>query len=291
MENILVLQKNGKSFVNISSYQQSNYLVNGKSLTSCPGNTNWGMIDGEVKSITKEITGGQKLEKFILREPFRENPGKLQLELPPESFEYDKEDYEYIGENSEFYEPVYLPGETIIINENFLIVDKDCEPVILPDYVKIDFPYSFEKYPETWYKYPCSISAENIFNFLINELEPILINNQDKFAYNLYKNIYILDVSIKVDLPKFLYKTEYRQKIYCKKKEAVVIKWRLEPFLYITAKRDKTEGILIPQICGDNYDDLLNKKNKYIDSIVKKFDITSFSVCEHCKGLGIIQNE
>lgn len=304
---IHVLQKNKCSYLNIGSYDHENYIVNGcKKLQICPGNSQWGMVSCIVKTLQRIIPPGNILEKYVLKEEYvNSDKCNLPKELPSNTFEVDYDDdgdrtvisKEY-GAFYDCYNPKYISGELSYANVEFVIIDKDCEPVELPPYVKVKFPDSLIHHPETWHKYPCYISAVDLFNLIYPELKNVCEVNSERLNMSDYKNIGILEISIKIQLPKSLQKKvsySYYPTIRSKKPKTAYKTPTSISYNFLRIVRDHKEykdgSLLVGEISADNYEELKQKINKYIKDLVSLIDIPLMTICEYCKGLGLITNK
>lgn len=294
MENtkLTVLEKDGSSYVEIGYYKS--YLINDKPLQLCPGNEKWAFIDSTITSIKRPHTLPTKIIGYKLKSKYS-NLVDMPEELPAESFDVDCDGSLY-GEYNEFYEAMRTTPEIKYTDIEFQVIDLNCEPINLPEYVQIKFPDNLRNYPQTWHKYPCYISASKVFDILYDKVVNIVDSSDKKYGRDNYKNIQTLEVweNVPVNFPLHKriieYATTKKGKNKVKNIQETIRKIRVFR-LYGTYKLDReidsdTE-ILIQSISGENYQHLQKNLEDYIQSFIILLDSKKREVCPHCKGTGI----
>lgn len=293
-QKIHVLEYKGRSYIHIEYMNISTLLVNNQVPQECVGNKRWCFINGSVNTIQQKMSGKSKLDKFVIKEHFQKHINTLPLEVPSYSFNYDEDECQYVGNNVEFYEPVYTQEPDTFVDLEFIVIDKDCKPVDLPPYIHVNFPHDLDNYPETWHKYPCSIGARDVFKLLLPKIEEISRDKKTSnvYEFHIYDSLELIDVKLRIPLPEKL----ITSKVYKigKKKFTEEYKYNKLPFIRIAVNYKENIGgpfLQIEHIEGNNYKDLQKKIDDFINGIVDMFDIGKYVVCEHCHGHGLINIE
>lgn len=296
-EKILVMMKNGVSYVKLGSYGSFNgsFVINGVDATPAPGDKNYAMFEGEVTSLERKRTSPRKVVGYALYSRYKEIT-QLPHELTADAFTRD-EDGDLCGENAEFYHAVYDEPQPYLEPVEFEIIDRDCEPVAIPSYVTIEFPNNISRYRETQHKYPCRIGAETVFNLLWDRIEEVVNTSDGRLTMDAYKNIQTLTVSERVAIPyhqtttRTYYPTLRSRK---PKTETVAVRWKtLKIFDVCGPKYSNSSGKSNPvsMIRGENYADLTEKLEAYTQTFLTKLEGGKREVCRHCRGEGIVELE
>lgn len=290
---IIVLEKDGISYIHFrSKHFENQYLVNGKPPVKCPGNAEYAMIEGKVEKIEKIIYPVRNVIKFRLKEQY-EAITNLPKELPKETFKRD-EYGDWYGENIEFYEPVYDDPPPKYEPIDFLVIDRNCEPVKMPHYVKVDFPYNLRHYPEVHHKYPCYIDRKDVYNLVKDRIIKVVDNSSGKYTRTNYSNIQTMTIYEVIEIP---FRCERKEVIPARTKrgkdkyKTVIEKTKkVKLFEIVGDYRTNDEDVIrIESIRGNNYEELMKNLEEYIQSFLSIFDKTKRIVCPHCKGEGILE--
>lgn len=296
-DKIIVMMKDGVSYVKLGSYGSfgGSYVINGVDAEPAPGDKSYAIYEGEVTSIERKRTMPRKVVGYALYSRYKEIT-QLPHELPADAFTRD-DDGDLEGENAEFYHAVYGEQQTYLEPVNFEVIDRDCEPVPIPSYVVIEFPNNISRFRETQHKYPCRIGAEAVFNLLWDRVEEVVKASDGRLTMDAYKNIQTLTVSERVAIPYHQTTTRsYYPTLRSRKPkiETVVVRWKtLKIFDVCGPKYSNSSGKSNPvsMIRGENYADLAEKLEAYIQSFLTKMEGGKREVCRHCRGEGIVDVE
>jgi hypothetical protein len=209
---------------------------------------------GTINKIQKKVFSEKKVLYFLL-DNILEGVKALPQKLPAKAFEYNNKTKQFEGFGSKYYTPVYdEPFE--LIDLEMVILDEDCEPFYLSDLIVVfDYnckdsikysPFGHIKFDFSKYKYKCSIASWRIMNVLKEEI--------NKNFYGSF--IFMSDKSGRFIL---LYN---------------VIKNSISNLEVVIAISENNEYGFerIEQIEGENYQDVKNKLDLYIKSIISKID-------------------
>lgn len=296
---LLVLQHKNKSYIKTHyNMDLDSYLINGERVERCKGNLSYCHYDGVVKTIQREVDGGNELVKWVLKSEWKTLPeDSFPREYPAEHFSnvYDDDDYdEGDGAKKTFYTPEYSPRETILQDVSFEVIKVDCAPVTLPPYIHVKFPASLDEFPEFQYQFPCCITYTDVYDIVHTAIENYVKENHEFFRMDNFKSIQTLKVERKILIPDSLQKpetVEYYPNFHSKKPKTKTVtyteKW--VPVLALVGKYDnKRDHEQINNIEGNNYQDCKGKLENLIKYYLSKLDPKNMCICESCKGTGIV---
>ena len=282
-----VMLKDGKSYVKLDGYRSGKFLINGVEPVKCKGNPSWAEVNGDITEIKKLVKKPAVLKEFNLRSKF---VGKTTLLLTKDADSFYRDDYDWLGEDVEFYEPVYNEPEIIETIEEFEVIDRNCMPVSMPNYIKVEFRNNIAKYPETQHLYPCSINYKEVYDRVHDRLVAIVRSNPDRLICDDYKNIQTLTIQEIITVPYHAEKTvHYYPTMRSKKMKKKIVQEtkRNAEILKIVGEYKSNTAIQVASVSGDNYADLQIKLEEYIQSFEQILSFDSHEVCDKCKGTGI----
>lgn len=290
-EKIIVMQKGGVSYVKLSSYGMSAYLINGIEPVVAPGNSNFAMVDGEITRIERKKTATRSIIGYALYDRYKEIT-QLPHGMPAGAFTRD-EDGDLCGENAEFYRAVFDNPQPTLDPVDFEIVDRDCAPVAIPHYVTIDFPNNIARYPETQHKYPCRIGAETVFNMLWDRVKERVDASAGHYTMDSYKSIQTLTVNERIEIP--FHQTrqvEYypTQRSRNTKTRTEVVKTRTVKVFEVCGPKYSNSGgkACVQSIRGENYAELQANLEAYIQTFLAELTEGRRQLCEKCRGEGVL---
>lgn len=293
-----VLEKGGMSYVELD-WRRNDTRINGEKAIACPGNDKWAMVEGKITSLeyVRQVQG--EVTGFRLADRYR-NLVALPETQPLDAFERAVDCGGIAGELSEFYEVVRAePTEETEVLE-WQVINLDCEPMQMPDYVQAKFPDSLRQYPQTWHKYPCYITMPNVFSLVYDKVAEAVDGSDRKYERDNYKNIQVLEVweNVPVNFPlhRRVVRIATTKKGKDKVEEIPETVRKIPVFkLYGTYKTDREfrgtdVGMQIQAIHGESYGDLQKKLEEYVQSfLIILLDGAKREVCPHCKGTGIVE--
>lgn len=294
-DKIIVMEKDGVSYVKLSSYGGfgSSYVINGEAAVPAPGDNNYAMVNGTVTSIEIKRSRPRSIVGYTLYDRYKEIT-QLPHELPAEAFTRD-DDGDLCGENAEFYRAVYSEPETYLEPVEFEIIDRNCEPVKMPHYVTIEFPNNIARHRETQHKYPCFIPGKVVFELLWDRVKERVDKSDGKYVMSGYENIQTLSVNERIAIPyhatttRSYYPTARSRK---PRTETVQLRWKeVNVFgIYGPVYSQPPAGKEVtPTIRGKDYADLQANLEAYINSSLSRMEGGKREVCRHCRGEGIVE--
>jgi hypothetical protein len=293
----IVMQHKGVSYFKSDSYLMRGealrrVIINGVAgaVVPCPGDAQWGMFDGEIKSITTPGAPYSKTIGYRLKDIYRDVTS-FPRTLEANAFVWDEDEEDTVPAEigalykSDFYEAV---SETITpepVEIAFEVIARDCEPIARPDGVKTDFPASLREYPETWHKHPCSIDGDALFVLAVQRLKSAITGREHDFALTDYSSIGTVTLS-RVMSHKPL---EYTYNIGKKTKRASKTKSQFELFKLSKPRSSYTEGAIVPsRMEGKDWADLEPKITQFVSMILSYVQPESVCVCPQCDGNGFL---
>lgn len=287
---LTVLKKGGVSYLEIAHYYASGYRINGVEPTPCPGNKGWVMVEGDVRSVDRVIPPANELIGFKLKVEY-EGLSELPKTLPKEVFEWDSEECEWVGERSPLYEPTYQQTPSGLQPVEFEVVDYDCEPVAMPEYVTVDFPNNLRFYRAVQHKYPCHVKYDEVFKLVAEAVVDATKKHPGLYEVTDYRNIQLLAVSVLIEKPP----VQVRKKDLWSKRP----KWTTVTETHAKRKvldivgnyKSENNSERIVAISGENYADLLKKLGAYIQGFVDRIDPRKWCLCSKCSGEGVVLAE
>ena len=292
---IIVMEKDGVSYIKLGSYGSFNgsYVVNGEVAQPAPGDSSYAIVSGKVTSIEQKRTQSRRVIGYELYDRYKEIT-QLVHELPADSF-YRDDDGDLVGENAELYRPVYDSPLPYLEPVEYEVIDKDCEPVTIPSYVVIDFPNNIGKYREVQHKYPCFISAKDVFNILYDKVAEHVAESDGKFVMDGYRNIQSLRVDERVAIPYYETRTRQYYPTARSRKPKVLteqVKWKQVRVFEVCGpaySSYKESNKRTEIIRGLNYAELQSNLEAYIQSYISQLTGGKREVCQHCRGEGIVE--
>jgi len=289
LDTIKVLKKDGVSYAEIGR-GILDYLVNGQHPVICRGNSNWCQVDGDITSIERELPAEQELVGFRLKDEYA-SVTNLPQEQPISAFAWSDDDYEWVGEHVELYQPVYrdIPRGTEAIP--FEVIDIDCEPVALPDYVKVDFPANVREYRQIHHKYPCRIAMTDVFRLVRKAILEHIAKHKGVFRISDYERLQTMSVDVVVTIPEEIRKPRKVQDILSRRpkwKTVVDTDKSVRVLDIVGDYQNKHDSIQITKVHGENYADLQTNLAAYIATFIDKLDPRRWQVCPHCRGEGVV---
>jgi hypothetical protein len=268
--------------------------VNRKDVHLCP-DQKWLQCDEKPITIETLVVPSQKLAGYRRKEEF----AGLDIGVPSTvDIEYFRDTYD--GEYSHrehnefysFYEGIYEQPEPYwqTLDNEIIIASLDAEPTPFDFPVRVSPPECFSKYPEVHYQFPCSITSDNLFDYLYDKVQSVVKASKNLTMDN-YKSIKTFTVK-----RRFVYSEpkEKRRDIsrwgakkpkYEKYKESEI--WT--NIFSIRGASYKTEygdyGV-VPTIEAKNYAELKVLVDEYINTLLDQLDDNKIQECHHCKGRG-----
>lgn len=284
-----VLKKDGTSYIELGYYSDG-YLVNGKPLVQCPGNKNWGMIEGDITSIEKIIPGGRKHTGFTLKPEFRGIVSNLiETNLTPDTLIYDYETNEWAGTHAELYNATYEDLPDVLEDIEFEVIDYDCEPVQIPAYVHIDFPANLRFYQCVHHKYPCHIKMPQVFDLVASAIVAEAKKYPALYSLHDCRNIQVLGVDVTIDIqPKVERRDTNPFGKRPKWKNVTITTLKKRIFSIVGTYNNKTDSEQIEEVRGANYEELQENLRIYIEGFTSRIDPRRWHVCDKCDGSGLI---
>lgn len=293
------MKKDEMSYVEVGSF--GSFKINNSIWPKCPGNGAWAMKEEPVITI-EEITRGPKpLLHWRLIEKYN-GIVDLPLTLPKEATPYDRGACDCTPWNEDeckfdpgFFEAVYGDSPEILIPCGFEIVDNDCEPILVPNYVKVLFPACLKEHPRTWSKFPCSIKAEKIWEMVIKAILPIV--KSSPFLVILQEHISIghlvIGEKMSVSFPSKT-KERYRPMRNSDKTLTRLVDehYRVVPILDLVMAGnnygDINTRIFVDGLEAQDYRSLEKAIEKYVKGFTDILTTEQREVCPYCKGIGAI---
>jgi len=286
---LIVMKKDGSSYVELGYHAEHYYLVNGKPPVLCPGNSDWAMVEGDLISLERIVPAKRELVGFCLKEEF---VGVVTIaeQLPADAFTFDFDESEWTGERAELYQPVYLDVPQGTTPVEFHVIDYDCEPVKMPPYVEVDFPANLKFHRAVQHKYPCRVPMKQVFDLVAEAVVAEVNKHPEIYRLHDCRNIQVLKVTA------ILKTAPRKERIDVSRVGARRPKWKTVTETTITKEvlsivgeyRDKANAIQIREVAGENYKDLKAKLEAYIQSFVELIDPRQWCVCDKCNGEGVV---
>jgi len=306
MDKIIVLKHSGMSYIQAPTYGPQPSLVNGEIPQACLGNENWRMVAGDVVRIVNVRKGSPPVVRWLLADKY-DGIVDLPSELPAGATPYDRDacdckpyDAEECRFDPGFYRAEYGDAPEVVTPMEFEVFDVSCEPFDLPPWVKPDFPHSLKEYPWAWHKFPCSVTAAHVFGEALERVTGIVNKTPHLFFSQHYPSIGHVVVSENIAVPfESKYTQRYDAKIGRKKTETrtrvveernravVVLDLSMEGSIY----GDLNTRVIVHGVQGENFENLVAKKDAYIERIAAMLSPEAREVCPCCKGIGIIKRE
>lgn len=290
---LTVMVKDGISYVRTADYSSTRYtkyLINGTPEVIAKGDDRYSVFEGEINKIEVVRAQNKKLVGYKLYEKYKDLTA-LPETLPLDAFTI--EEGETNGKNSEFYHGIYEDQPPLYENIEFTVIDRNSEPVYMPDYVVVEFPNNIGKFKEVQHNYPCYVNSKIVFDMLHDKVKA-KIEDMPNYEMDDYKSIQSLTVTELIPLPYhesefYNYYPTYKSKN--PKIKSRVIKHRKQTVFYILGpeySRDNRTVDRTKVIKGENYADLQQKLEDYFQSYLDLIEDGVREVCAQCKGQGII---
>jgi hypothetical protein len=294
---ILVMQKSGKSYVQLGRYSISNYRINGEPAVPAKGSSDWSVIDGDVQSI--EVTSrGRSFIKLYRRVDGASE--RLPETIPADGAERDDDGdiVSIAGHDPRFYEAEYEVPPDEWVQAEFEVIDRDCEPVDMPSWCVVDWPANIEHYRERQHLYPCHITVESLFCLCAEQIESAVNKSSGRLFLADYRSIGTLHVDALVDIPEEFQRperVEYYKTFRAKKASTKIVKNSTKTVRLFELNghysKPSASCIQVPSIRAANYEKLASEVEKYVDSIVGLCDMGRRCVCPKCGGNGVVFTE
>lgn len=286
-----VMTKGGKSYIKVG--YSGVFRVNGFLMERANGDSDWLVFKGDVASIEqKRVTAGA-LIGWKRRDGA---PESLPDAVPLGSFVYDSEEYEWrsaTGFDPNCFEAVHAEPVVTWDSCDFEVIDRDCEPVEMESWAVVDWPANIERYREQQHKFPCHITAKELFKLAADAVIEVASQHRQEFDVHDCRSIGLIAVSKLVEIPQVLRRKETVDDTPwgSKRKRTKVItrttrKVEILRYNGFYDKRDHGE-IYTPQLSAPNYAALKQAVQQHIDSIVAMVRPERWCLCESCDGTGI----
>ena len=286
---------NGKSYIknaNSPISYLSNVRINGEVPTRSPGSDSFYVSDVDVTSVQTAVYHPRKMVGFVRKAEFAALPrDTYPLQMPFDAFPQNEDARQ--GGHGALYEPMYEEVPPTYQDIPFEVLVASHEPIDMPSWAQPDFPYGLEFAPWFWHAYPCSISPANLWNHAASAVRKVVAAYPNRYEMTDYDNIQSMTVNLKISVP-FLNMT----KVVARhdRKGNPVFESRAEQFRRVpilnmvgTYKSDNENTVRLPTLRGKNFMELHRIVDDYCTALAKSVDVGSWSVCEHCKGTGIIK--
>lgn len=159
--------------------------------------------------------------------------------------------------------------------------------------VKYNLLDELNTYPDLLDEKPCYISSEKAYEiirqYVKNHLDSRYVKITSDYDFH-------FEVAKKVKLAEPIKNVYDANKGTRKRKSNWVTTYtenKTISFLNIKTPKgiDYGKNCIIPKpFVGENYDDMVNKMNQYLENLIKEIN-TPYEECPHCKGWGVILNE
>ncbi len=294
-KSLRVLQKNGRSYIELPpSYNRHGaYLVNGVEPEVAPGHPDWRIVDGDVATIVQVAQRSPALVAWKLRDVCAGLPG-CEATRPADTFcrgeEYGSEHERH------FYEPVLEDRDPTHTDIPFVVVNRDAEPVRLPEHVTVDFPASLEHPPELKYSYPCHIKMKRVFGFVADALVALAGQNRAVYRVKDMRNIQVLYVERCITIPpeaRVVETETYYPRLNSRKSRTrkVTHTERWTRVLHLVGEYTGESGadaVFAKTVKGKSYEDLKARFDEYVQGFLDMLDTDKVEVCRQCKGSGLM---
>lgn len=286
---------NGRSYVNVGyALGRSSLLINGTPVVVSPGDRNWAIVEGDVVSVVALVSGGRTLSHFELVPETAKvaRAAGLVESVPPATFWRDEDgDGLWVGENVQFYHPIFTPDPPVESPLEFEVFQAVAEPREIPSWCQVDFPYRLEYAPYLWHAYSCRISPENLWPFARKAVLDVVAKYPDRYIVRDYDSIQTMTVNIKLAVP-FSSTINYtvtkgRREKWCTKLE----QYRESKLLELVGKYNQAspDAVRLPELRAENFTDLQATIDDYCSQLAASVDIGAWNVCPHCKGSGVLK--
>lgn len=281
----IVMKKGNTSYVEMES---AKILVNGVSPQACPGNCRWSMYDGEIETLEAIKPARTKLAGFRIKEELRGVVSNVAEELPADALSRDYDSGGWSGEHAELYEPFYeeIPQSSVPIE--FEVIDFDCEPVEMPEYVVVDFPANLRFRHQVQHKYPCHIDMKNVYNLVAEAIVREVGLHKELYKLTDHRNIQCLSLDVVIAKKPH---TERRRDLWSRRPrwtKVTVSSVNRNVFRLVGTYHDKSNAEQVVSVCGNDYADLQKNLDAYIRKFLDRIDPRSWCVCEKCNGEGVV---
>lgn len=277
-----ILVKNGVSYICTrhlyTRHHRPMLCINGDInavITKCIGTAEWWRYDGIIETLESVHKRPAKCMGYHLKDEIAVKLPTLPVELPSDAFGYDDDKEEMTGEYAEFfdfYHRILEPQPPEIRELEFIVLHTDCEPVVLPSYVVVEYPEALDQHVELQHLLPCFIRADSVFNLVYDALVKI-VKGQRHLTCDKYKNIQVLRVFEQIIVPK-------------------TAKPQTREILHIVGTyHDKQGARQISAVSGKNYVDLQQNLQALIDELAEPLLQSQPMHCPKCGGCGIVRGE
>ena len=288
---LMVMTKGNKSYIKASRYSQ--YRVNGFVAEQAPGNPDWIVTDSVVASIEER---NERRGEIVGFERLPDAPESLPAFATMDACDFDPETHEYkskLGYDLDFYQPRYSDPVVTWTPVEFEVIDRDCEPVEMESWVVVDWPANIERYREQQHKFPCHITAKELFKLTSDAVIEVTSQHRQEFDVHDCRSIGVIAVAKLVEIPQVLRRKETVDDTPwgSKRKRTKVITrtTRKVDILRYNGFYDRREHgeIFTPQLSAPNYAALKQAVQEHIESIVAMVQPERWCLCESCGGTGI----
>ncbi|MDX6014725.1 hypothetical protein [Cupriavidus necator] len=292
---IIVMQHQGVSYIKLDYYMRAaSIIVNGEHTPAvCPGNQQWAMHDGIVESLAIKQPSQRVCIGWRLSDKYR---GVVQFPetLEPDAITYDHDEEAYQATDAtatyhpDFYEQVIEERQASPVAVEFLVIDRDCQPITQPADVTVDFPHSLREYPATWHRHPVSISGEALFARAADVLVAAVAARPNDFVCDDHRSIGT------VTLHRYMnHEPRTREyKVGRRTRRDTQTRSRFEVMKLSKPRSSYTEGALVPPtLKAENWLALEPKINEFVNLVLSYIEPSSVGVCPHCAGDGFLLNK
>lgn len=213
-EPLKVMEYDGKSYVQLSHYYSQpkrDYRINGAEPVLGKGDGKWAVVEGPVTSIESRKSENGKVIRF---DRIEGAPAHLPETLPVESFVmegYERKCTE--GYDACYFTPVREPDREWWEPLEFEVIDRNCYPVQMEPWAKVNWPANVERYAEQQHKYPCYIEAKSLFSLVAEAVKAKIDESDGALTWNEYLNIGTFTVKRVVLIPAEMQKPMRREVI------------------------------------------------------------------------------
>ncbi|WP_127524634.1 hypothetical protein [Mesorhizobium sp. Z1-4] len=229
----------------VQSYGR-NALINGTPADQFPravGDAEYIVVKGNVKSIELAKSPTRTLIHYQVKDEFTD----LAPRAPVSIAEFEALDEVRRG----FYRPIYREDPVPNVPLDVRVIDIDCKPRTFPAGVMVTVPDYLKRMKNTWHTLPCYLDQKTLYRRLVAAVRAECEKPEAKrigFGITDYDNIQSLTVTAGFSLHGIDHQYSFK-----------VLNWCV----------DGRYGAVLPQIHGNNLDDLNVKVDQWIDGQLK----------------------
>lgn len=254
--------------------------------------SNWFKLDKIPSKIEKIKPKVKKNIRWELKEGYSES--ELMPKIISKS-EYDLEEYEAIigcynymyDEIDDGYEEIEFILNTIYTREDFNFIKNEYN-------AKVSTLTEIEQPSDLYQEFPCKLNRSQMMDIIRTHVK----NNIDRnfaeitsdygFHFEVKKKISLYEPYSKMVDSNASWRNSRRKPKWVEK----IISTKSETIINLTdgSSSNDYKADYVPELVGENCEDLKIKLNKYLDDLMKIIN-TPYCECPHCQGWGLIKKE